>query len=62
MAVIAGVHAVADLGAAAKEIQVGYTKYAADLAKDVSKETGEVIRKYEIATGRLAAIAPSPTS
>ena len=57
MAIIASIHAVADLGSAAQEIQATYKEYAAELAKDVSEETEEVIKKYELATGRLAAIA-----
>jgi hypothetical protein len=57
MAVILGVHAVAHLGASVKEIQAGYKKYAAELARDGSKETEELIEHYEIAAGRLASIA-----
>ena len=57
MAIILGIHGVAHLGASAKEIQAGYKKYAAELARDESKETEELIEHYEIAAGRLAAIA-----
>jgi hypothetical protein len=57
MAVILGVHAIAHVGAVTKEIQKSYKEYAAELANDTSKETAEAIEHYEIAAGRLAAIA-----
>jgi hypothetical protein len=57
VAIITGIHTVADLGASAKEIQGGYKRFAAELAEDESKETAEAIEKYEIAASRLAALA-----
>jgi hypothetical protein len=57
LAIIGGIHSVAKLSAAVKEIQAGYKEYAAELAKDESEETLEAIEHYEIAAGRLAAIA-----